>query len=76
MCASKKTDQLRVGFKRKLYRSGDDELCVVQAFLDHIRATAKLASSAPVCAYGDRSEENDDDELWPCVTRKGYLKYS
>lgn len=28
-----KNNQMRVGFKRKLYRSGDDELCVVQAGL-------------------------------------------
>lgn len=65
-----KNDQMRVGFKRKLYRSGDDELCVVQAFLDHMRATPKLESVAPVCAYEERPEGGDDDDLWPCVTRK------
>lgn len=64
-----KNDQMRVGFKRKLYRSGDDELCVVQAFLDHMRATPKLEPSAPVCAYEERATD-EPDELWACITRK------
>jgi hypothetical protein len=64
-----KNDQMRVGFKRKLYRSGDDELCVVQAYLDHLRATVKLEPSAPVCAYEERATD-EPDELWACITRK------
>lgn len=35
-----------------------------------MRSTSNLPDSAPVCAYEDRSEVDDDDELWPCVTRK------
>lgn len=64
-----KNDQMRVGFKRKLYRSGDGELCVVQSYLDHMRATPTLEPLAPVCAYEEKGTDEPED-LWACITRK------
>ena len=74
-----KTDQEGKGFRRKHGRSGDKDLCVVQAYIDLCRAIrSNWAREAPLSAVFDEENENamggGDLDVWPCICRTEVTK--
>lgn len=85
-----KSDQDGKGYYRRQYRSGDEILCVVTAYLDHCKLwmtkQKRFGSNIPVAAYpltsessesedsGSSGDEGEHRDPLPCIRRKDVTK--